>query len=120
MPAVYVYITDNCEVKKLSLFDSSGEDLADEFLKSFCDFPNEHSETDAVASRIYGQDCYITNRFDYNRLAKTLEVTRQTNEFFERRPELLTHEMIDKLTKIVVIDHLATAEKKLAYLKTLK
>lgn len=119
MPALYVCITDNSEVKKMSLIDAAGDDLAREFLEGFCNFPNEHTVIDSLASQIHGQDCYKINRYDYNRFAKTLEVTRQTNEFFERHPQLLTSDVFDKVNAITVIDPLATAEHRLAYLNTL-
>lgn len=119
MPALYVCITDNSEVKKMSLVDTTGDDFAREFLEGFCNFPNEHSEIDQLASQIYGQDCYKITRYDYERFAKTLEITRQTNEFFERHPQLLTHEVLDTVNAITIIDPLATAERRLAYLNTL-
>lgn len=120
MTALYVYIVDNREVKKLSLTDHEGNDFAREYLEGFCDFPNDTTEIESVASKIHGQDCFKISRYEYDRFAKTLETIRQTNEFFERHPDLLTNEILDKLNDIVVVDHLATAEKKLAYLRGLK
>lgn len=119
MPALYVCITDNSEVKKMSLVDTTGDDFAREFLEGFCNFPNDQSEIDPLASQIYGQDCYKINRYDYNRFTKTLEITRQTNEFFARHPQLLTSDVLDKVNAITVIDPLATGEHRLAYLNAL-
>lgn len=120
MSAVYVFIQDLKEVKKLSLPDSDGRDVAEDYLRQLCNFPNDRSVTENIASQLYGQDCYILSLYDYQRFSKTLDAIRQANEFFCRHPCHLTQENLDNLSQISVIDPLATAEKRLETLMMLQ
>lgn len=120
MSAVYVFIQEMKEVKRLSLLDSDGHDMAKDYLKNFCNFPNDRSVTEDIASRLYGHDCYILSLYDYQRFNKTLDIMQQTNEFFTAHPQHFTQENLNKLAQIRVIDPLATVEKRLETLMLLQ